>query len=86
MFKPNISVLFVILDIFCNCDRVISNKILLVVLCLIHADHKLDIFVFVKGRDIKVKRTSGHHHHITPIDFSESSLDGEFGLIELLLS
>jgi hypothetical protein len=86
MLEPNISVLFVILDIFCNCNWVISNKILLVVLCLIHAYHKLDISVFVKGRDIKVKRTSGHHHYITTIDLSESSLDGEFGLVELLLS
>lgn len=76
MFEPDISRFFVIVDVISDRDRMLSYEILLAVFCLIHVDHKLHIFVFVKGGNIKIKGASGHNHHVATLDLSEGSLDG----------
>jgi hypothetical protein len=76
MFKSYCSWFFVFVDIGGDGNGLISNKVFLLILGLIHVEEKLSPSVSVKWRNIEIDGTAGHEHDVFSIDFSEGGFYG----------
>ena len=86
MLKTDGSALLIFVHIGRYTHCLVSDKIFLFVLGLIHVEQKFGASVLVIGRDVEVDWTSWQDHHVFSINVPEVDLDGQLGLIELLLA
>jgi hypothetical protein len=86
VFESNSSVLTVFGHIRPNIHSMLGDEVLSSVFGLVHVEDKLDAATFGQRRDIKIEGTARKHHHLAVIDSLEIGLDGEFGLVKLLLT
>ena len=86
MLKTDCSAFLVFVHVGRDAHCLVSDEILLLVLGLVHVEQKLGTPVFVVGGDVEVDRAAWQNHHVFSIDVPEVDLDGELGLVELLLA
>lgn len=86
MLKPDSPVLLVLGNIWLHIDYVLSDVILFILLSLVHLIQKFSFAGLVEARHVEVQRALRDHHRVHPVHALEVGLDGEFVLVELLLS
>ena len=86
MLETNGSVIFVFIHVRLDLDGIVCYEIFSFVLSLVHVKYELDVFAFGECWNKKIDWTFGHDHYMLTIHCLEVGLDGETGLIKLLLS
>jgi len=86
MFESNCPRILILSYVGLYFDDIVCNKVLIVLLILIHLELKLSFSIFIEGRCVEVNGTFRHHHQINPIYVLVIGLNWQLGLIEFLLT